>query len=108
MGNILINIPEISDTDLLYDETEARQILKFFWPQKSSDIDSMNIDNHARRLAQSALVAAIEGSYAMGFIHILSTNIIRPGSNVKPLAKNWQRNLSNTGGNIQNKKTLKT
>lgn len=87
MSSILINIPDISDADLIYDEAETRHILKFFWPQKAGDIDGMRIEHHARRLAQSALVAAIEGSYAMGFIHILSTNIIRPGSGIKSLAR---------------------
>lgn len=87
MGSILINIPDFSDTDLIYDAAETRQILKFFWPQKFSHIDSLSMDNYVRRLGQSALVAAIDGSYAMGFIHLLSTNIIRPGSDVKSLAR---------------------
>ncbi len=30
MGNILINVPDISDTDLVFDEGETRRILKFF------------------------------------------------------------------------------
>lgn len=87
MGSILISVPDFQDNELAYDENETRQILRFFWPYRSEDISDLSINNDTRRLAQSALVTAIEGSYAMGFVQILGETIVRPGSGVKPLAR---------------------
>jgi hypothetical protein len=91
MGNILINVPDISDTDLVFDEGETRRILKFFWPHQANKIDGMTIDNDVRRLAQTGLVAAIDGSYALGFIFALGQTVVRPGSGVKSFAKKLAR-----------------
>ena len=91
MGNILINVPDISDNDLVFDEDETKRILKFFWPDMTNKINEMTIDNDARRLAQTALVAAIDGSYAMGFIEATFRGIVRPGSNLKSLARKLAR-----------------
>lgn len=91
MGSILINVPDISDSDLVFDEDESKRILKFFWPHLTREIDGMTIDNDARRLAQTALVAAIEGSYATGFIQALAQTVVRPGSGIKALAKKLGR-----------------
>ena len=91
MGSILLNIPDISDDDLVFDENETRRILKFFWPHLANDIDGMNVDNDVRRLAQSALIAAIDGSYALGFIHALGTTVVRPGSGIKSFAAKLAR-----------------
>ena len=108
MGSVLINVPDISDNDLVFDEDETRRILKFFWPNMANDIDEMTISNDARRLAQTALVAAIDGSYALGFIDALFQTMVRPGPGIRSLAgklahrfvKHWwkhtkQRDLEN-------------
>lgn len=91
MGAILINVPDIPDSELFYDENETRLILKFFWPHRAQEIEGMAIDNSARRLAQTALIAAIDASYALGFIDILSQSVIRPGSGIKSLGKKLAR-----------------
>ncbi|MEC4720968.1 hypothetical protein RY831_17515 [Noviherbaspirillum sp. CPCC 100848] len=87
MGSILIDVPDFLDSELIYNDKESRQILKFFWPHSSEKINSLSINNDTRRLAQSALVTAIDGSYAMGFIQALGESIARPGSGIKPLTK---------------------
>ncbi len=51
----------------------------------------MTIDNDVRRLAQTGLVAAIDGSYALGFIFALGQTVVRPGSGVKSFAKKLAR-----------------
>ena len=103
MGSILINVPDISDADLIYDELETKQILKFFWPLYSQDIEIMQINNDARRLAQTVFVAAIDGSYAMGFIQAIVQSVLgRPKPNIKSLAqklgkkfiKNWWKHVN--------------
>lgn len=93
MGSILVGVPNFLDSELVYDDKETRQILKFFWPARSADINNLKIDNGSRRLAQSALLAAIDGSYAMGFIQVLGETIVRTGSRIKPLAKKPARNF---------------
>lgn len=91
MGSMLISVPDMADGDLVFDEAETKQILIFFWPHKSADINGMTVDNEGRRLAQSALIAAIDGSYAMGFIDALGRTIVRPGSGIKSLAQKLGR-----------------
>jgi hypothetical protein len=68
MGSILITTPNIDDSQLIYDETETKKILRFFWPRLKDQIESITITNDTRRLAQTALIAAINGSYPMGYI----------------------------------------
>ncbi len=94
MGSVLINVPDIADSDLIYDEAETRQILKFFWPNDAVAIDAMSITNDARRLAQTALIAAIDGSYAMGYLEKLLQGITRPSKGIGALAKRLARNFT--------------
>jgi hypothetical protein len=72
------------------------------------DIDTMVVDNDVRRLAQSALVAAIDSSYAMGFIEALARTIVRPASGIKSIAKSLGVNLSSIGGSTPYSDILKT
>lgn len=87
MGAILVSVPDISDDDLVFDENESRQILKFLWPAKSQSIVELTVDNDLRRLAQTALIAAIDGSYALGFTEATFRATARPGGNLKSLAR---------------------
>lgn len=87
MGQILINIPDIPDSELVFDEDETRSILKFFWPTYASEIVNLAITNDVRRFAQTILIAAIDASYAMGFIQAFGEAAAQPGSGVKSLAK---------------------
>lgn len=87
MGSILISVPDIADNDLVFDDDETRQILKFFWPNLATAIDAMTINSDARRLAQTALIAAIDGSYAMGFPEATFRTIFSPGKNVASFSR---------------------
>lgn len=94
MGSILINVPDLADSELIYDEAETRQILKFFRPNEAAAIDAMTITNDARRIAQTALVAAIDGTYAMGYIEQLIKSVVRPSKGIGELAKRLARNFT--------------
>lgn len=89
MGTYLVMVPDLSDDELIYDETETRQILTFFYPGFASQIAAMQVDNEARRLAQTMLIAAVDGSYAMGFVDdlfaTLTSMIVRPNRSIKSL-----------------------
>jgi hypothetical protein len=90
---MLLNLPDIPDNALIYNEDETRQILKFFWPGESAAINEMQIDNNARRLAQSALIAAIDGSYSLGFVDSLVRALSRPNRGLSQLVKRLARSF---------------
>lgn len=89
MGSILINVPDIPESDLVFNEEETRDILRFFWPMYASRINSMDIDTNTRRLAQGLLVAAIDASYALGFVDLLFTSIAKPGKRLASMGKKF-------------------
>lgn len=102
MSTYLISVPDFSDGELLYSENETRLILKFFYPGQAAAIDGMTIDNEARRLAQTMLVGAVDGSYAIGFIEALVRSLARPHQKIRTLtlklatrfAKHWYRHAT--------------
>lgn len=83
MGSILITVPDFSDEDLVFDEDETKRILMFFWPSRRDQISTMAINNEVRRLAQTALVAGIDGTYAMGYMKIVLQTVLQPGNGIK-------------------------
>jgi hypothetical protein len=91
MGNVLVSVPDFAPTELCFDDEETRQILKFFWPDSSAAIDALPASEDARRLAQTAFVAAIDGSYAMGYIEALLTTIAKRNPDIRTLAKRLGR-----------------
>lgn len=74
-----IHLPELDASQLLFDERETREILRFFWPGRTKEINSLStIDDEVRKFAQGLLIAAIDSSYAMGLVHILF-DVLRNG-----------------------------
>jgi hypothetical protein len=94
MGSILINVPDIADGELAFNEAETKQILKYFWPKYSAQVDQMLVTDDTRRLAQTALIAAIDGSNALGFIDATFSAVARPSSGLKALAKKLATNFT--------------
>ncbi len=68
MGSILINIPDFADNELVFDAEESKQILCFFWPHDRQRINRLEIGHEGRRIAQTALIAAVEGTYSMNIV----------------------------------------
>jgi hypothetical protein len=97
VGSIVLTIPDIPDANLLYDEDETRGILRFFWPDAATRIDGLTITNGVRALAQTALIAAIDGSYAMAYVNILwdalAHRVTHPTGDIRKLAKRLARNF---------------
>jgi hypothetical protein len=93
MGSFLLTVPDIPDSQLMFDQDQTREILRVFWPSQASRINSMEITADARRLAQTALVAAIDGSNQMGYVETLFRTAYKPNPKVseiiKALAKNF-------------------
>jgi len=76
MSSIAINVPQITDADLVFDEAETRAILKFFWPHLGGRIDTADVGNNLRRFAQTILIVAVDATYALGFVESL-VNAVR-------------------------------
>lgn len=97
MGSIILTIPDIPDASLIYNESETRAILKFFWPTSGAVIDGCDITNPVRSFAQTLLVAAIDGSYAMGYVHatfdLIQYGITRQNTSITALARRLARNF---------------
>lgn len=97
MGSIIVTIPDIPDASLIFDENETRAILRFFWPESGATIDGLNVTNAVRSFAQTLLVAAIDGSYAMGYVaaafDVIRYGITRPGASIVSLARRLARNF---------------
>ena len=87
MGSIIVTAPDIPESELVFSDDETRDILKFFWPNLASGIDAMVIDTETRRLAQMLLIAAIDASYAMGFVEALFTTVAKPGRSLGAMGK---------------------
>lgn len=83
MGAVLFTVPDIPDAELVLSEDETRAVLKTFWPQRAAEIDTLPIASGARRLAQTALIAAIDASYAMGYIEAVFRSYMHPASSVQ-------------------------
>ncbi|MCW7538827.1 hypothetical protein OOT46_13345 [Aquabacterium sp. A7-Y] len=83
---VIVSPPDISEGDLLFDEVETRQILAFFWPQLKPSIAEMTVTNETRRFAQSILIAAIDSTYALGYVQSLFETVMNPRSGFKGLA----------------------
>lgn len=68
---ILVSPPDISTAELLFNEDETRQVYCFFWPDFSVAIKDLEITNERRILAQRPLIAALDSTYALGYMQTL-------------------------------------
>lgn len=81
----IVNLPPIADSEIVFNEEESAQILNFFWP--TAHIAAKQITLELRRLAQQLLIAAIDSSYAMGFIEAIYSSYAKPFKSLKSLAQ---------------------
>jgi hypothetical protein len=78
--------------ELIFDENETREIFKFFFPNKQTEIDSAIIDDRLRGYSQGLLVMAVDLSYRMGFIEALYRSFY-----LKPLPKSMTKIIKKLG-----------
>lgn len=91
MGQFLVSYPDIADIDLVFDATETKKILIFFYPSYQARIDKLDITKDARRLAQTMLIAAIDASQTISMLDVLVNSLRRaPTQSVSV----WARKLS--------------
>ena len=81
----LVTPPDISEADLLFDESETRLIFKFFWPSRAEKIEALEMSNHRRMFAQQLLIVGIDSTYALGFIESVMKLYLQPRAGFKGL-----------------------
>ncbi|MBO9646936.1 MAG: hypothetical protein J7605_00380 [Variovorax sp.] len=86
-------LPILEEAELIFDASETRTILSFFWPERSGDIANLSIGTGGRRFAQQLLIVAVDASYAMGFVDILANAFVvrRPSAPMSMVIKKLAR-----------------
>ncbi|MCM5679572.1 hypothetical protein M8A51_08505 [Schlegelella sp. S2-27] len=80
MTIVLMTPPDVSQADLLFDETETRSILGFYWPQYAGKLGELEINDAVRLFAQQLLIVGVDSSYALGFMEQLMKMYLQPRS----------------------------
>ncbi|MDR2853606.1 MAG: hypothetical protein LBV61_11235 [Burkholderiaceae bacterium] len=78
-----IQLRDFTEAELIFDEQETKEILKFFFQADRELIGSTQITNELRNFAQGLLVAAVDASYAMGWIELTFRWATNPGQGLK-------------------------
>lgn len=93
MSSVSLNLPVISDDNVVLSEQEAKEVFVFFWPQKKQTIGKMSAGINERRYAQALLIVAVDASYLMGFVEQLVDVLLRrkPGTSIQTLVKKLTR-----------------
>lgn len=78
-----VHLRNFSGVELIFDEQETKEILKFFFQADRQQIESTKITEELRNLAQGLLVAAVDASYAMGWVELTFRWAINPGAGLK-------------------------
>lgn len=92
MPGVPLTMPRVSDENLILTEAEARDVLIFFWPSRADRLDQIQLDTKERKFAQSLLIAAVDGSYAIGFFRgVLEVFYRNPGAGMRKIMKKIAR-----------------
>ncbi|NMG68687.1 hypothetical protein [Parazoarcus communis] len=95
-----VGLREFLPSELIFDDRETRDILKFFFPRDFQVIDASVITDAVRAFAQGLLIEAIDATAALGWVETLFRSTANPGAGVKQIlrklatssAKRWFKN----------------
>ncbi|MGE0014073.1 MAG: hypothetical protein AB7S62_17810 [Azoarcus sp.] len=88
MSTAYVTLRPFAENELIFDETETKDILKFFFLHLRERIDTVSMTTELRNFAQGLLVEAIDATYALGYLEILFRASYNPGSGMsKALSK---------------------
>jgi hypothetical protein len=57
--------------ELIFNEDETKEVLKFFYPNQSVFIEQAIINDDVSGFAQALMVEAVDASYALGYIKVV-------------------------------------
>lgn len=66
-----VHLRSFKKEELIFDEEETKEVLKFFYPNQGSLIEKATINDDVRGFAQAIMVEAIDASYALGYVKIV-------------------------------------
>ena len=89
-----VHLKQFDEDELILDEHETIEILKFFFRNKHDMIEQMHVDNDLREFAQGLLVEAVDASYSFGFIEILFKSLLSPRPNIRRILKKFGKKAS--------------
>lgn len=89
--------------ELILDDAETKEVLKFFFPSEGTSIDSTPMTVELKSFAQGLLVTAVDATYAMGWVELTFRWAAKPTSGIKKAlqklakkgAKYWFKHLKN-------------
>lgn len=83
MSSGFVTLRNFSENELIFDELETKDILRFFFPHHRPRIDAATLTTALRSFTQGLLVEAVDATYALGYVEILLTVFCNPGSGMK-------------------------
>lgn len=83
MSGNFITLRNFNESELIFDDVETKEILRFFFQHHQQRIDVVAITTALRNFAQGLLVEAVDATYALGYIEILLTTFHKPGGGIK-------------------------
>jgi len=109
-----VTLRDFSESELIFDETETRDILGFFFQHIRYRLNAETMNKGLRNFAQGLLVEAIDATYALGYIEIIFVTAYNPGRGMlKALSKvgtkaarHWFKHA--TDRNLHNAKVAET
>jgi len=88
MSGGFVALRKFSESELIFDETETRDILKFFFQHLRHRIDAVTVSTELRNFAQGLLVEAVDATYALAYVEIIWRTSYNPGNGMtKALSK---------------------
>jgi hypothetical protein len=66
-----VHLMKFEPEELIFDEDETKDVLKFFYPNQGAFIEHAIINNDVRSFAQALMVEAVDASYALGYVKIV-------------------------------------
>lgn len=89
-----IHLKKFNDSELIFDDQETIEILKFIFKNKRDTVEALTVDRELREFPQGLLVEAIDASYAMGFIEALVRSVARPQAGIRNIIKKFGKKAS--------------
>ena len=104
MSGGFVILRNFSESDLIFDETETRDILKFFFRHLRPKIDAVTVNMELRNFAQGLLVEAVDATYALGYVKVIWQTSYNPGNGMikalskigRKAAKHWFKHATQT------------
>ncbi|MCI0507319.1 MAG: hypothetical protein L0Z73_14580 [Gammaproteobacteria bacterium] len=86
-----VSLKKFNAAELIFDDNETREILKFIFKGYVGDTqtNSMRVTDTVRGFAQGLLVEAIDSSYAIGYIEAIFMASVNPAAGTTKILKKF-------------------